>query len=96
LLSTKVDGINTNIGDNNTNVTNLQTTIKELQATIIELNSRILAVEAYGTTNVDFAKRIETLESKYNKITAIESDITGIKERLDNIDTEHEELYSGV
>ena len=70
--------------------------ITDIKQSIVQLDTRITSLEATGTTNPDIENRLKVLESKYNQIATMSSDITDIKAKLNNINVDHENLYSGV
>ena len=70
--------------------------INNINIQINALDNRITSLETYGTTNTDLIERIKVLEEKYPQITINSNEITNIKNRIDNINAEHEELYNEV
>lgn len=72
--------------------------INNINIQINALDNRITSLETYGTTNTDLIERIKVLEEKYPQITINSNEITNIKNKnkIDNIDDEHEELYNEV
>ena len=67
--------------------------ITDIKQSIAQLDNRITSLETYGTTNTDLIERIKVLEEKYPQITINSNEITNIKNRIDNINVEHENLY---
>ena len=70
--------------------------INNINIQINTLDNRITSLETYGTTNTDLIERIKVLEEKYPQIMINSNEITNIKNRIDNINAEHEELYNEV
>ena len=104
LLTGKVNTINNLIGtvdkDNNKNImdmlNDINQAINNINIQINTLDNRITSLETYGTTNTGLIERIKVLEEKYPQITINSNEITNIKNRIDNINAEHEELYNEV